>query len=233
MTLFKGWHHYWGWYCKWRPGHHHHGHDHGHCPPTGPVPCFTPGTMILTEKGERPVENLREGDRIATRDNGFQTLRWVGQRDLDAQDLAQNAALRPITIRKDAFGAGCPERDMHVSPQHRILLRGAELSILFQQDEIFAPAGSLRGRRGVCASQLSQVRYLHLLFDRHEVILSDGLWTESFQPGEAVLGAMDQAAKAEIHALFPTLTQTPLALSYPAARSTLKRHEIALLAHTS
>ena len=35
------------------------------------VPCFTPGTMIATEHGERRAIDLRVGDRVLTRDNGF------------------------------------------------------------------------------------------------------------------------------------------------------------------
>lgn len=40
------------------------------------VPCFTPGTKVATPRGERLVEDLREGDKIITRDNGIQEIRW-------------------------------------------------------------------------------------------------------------------------------------------------------------
>ena len=35
------------------------------------IPCFTPGTMIATPKGEVPVETLKAGDKIITRDNAM------------------------------------------------------------------------------------------------------------------------------------------------------------------
>jgi Ca2+-binding RTX toxin-like protein len=49
------------------------------------VPCFTPGTRIATPRGEVPVEELREGDRAITRDNGLQEVRWVGGRARSAR----------------------------------------------------------------------------------------------------------------------------------------------------
>ena len=45
------------------------------------IMCFTPGTMIATDKGEVAVESLKPGMRVFTRDNGLQKLRWAGRRD--------------------------------------------------------------------------------------------------------------------------------------------------------
>ena len=44
------------------------------------VPCFTPGTLIRTVRGDVPVERLRIGDMILTRDNGPQPLLWLATR---------------------------------------------------------------------------------------------------------------------------------------------------------
>ena len=41
--------------------------------------CYCPGTMILTERGERAVENLVAGDRIVTADRGLQRIVWIGR----------------------------------------------------------------------------------------------------------------------------------------------------------
>ncbi|WP_323037813.1 Hint domain-containing protein [Pararhodobacter sp.] len=50
--------------------------------------CFTPGTLIDTLRGKVAVETLVPGDKVLTRDHGYQSLAWVGRRDLTAAELA-------------------------------------------------------------------------------------------------------------------------------------------------
>jgi hypothetical protein len=71
------------------------------------------------------------------------------------------------------------------------------------------------------------VTYVHILFDRHEIVLSDGIWTESFQPAERTLSALDQAARDEVLQLFPELADNKDA--FPSARLSLKAHEAKVL----
>ncbi|NNJ68922.1 MAG: type I secretion protein, partial [Boseongicola sp.] len=42
------------------------------------TPCFTPGTLIATDRGPIAVEALRTGDRLVTRDNGLRRVHWIG-----------------------------------------------------------------------------------------------------------------------------------------------------------
>lgn len=53
------------------------------------------------------------------------------------------------------------------------------------------------------------VDYIHLPFDRHEVLVSDGLPTESFHPGKVTLGGLDPAQLVELFGLFPELEADP------------------------
>ena len=194
------------------------------------VPCFTPGTRIATPAGERPVEALRPGDRVITRDNGLQEIRWSGRRDLSAADLHRAPHLRPVLIRAGALGQGLPERDMQVSPQHRVLIHSDRAALYFEDREVLAAARHLTGLDGVeTAAGDAPVSYIHFMFDQHEVVLSDGAWTESFQPGEQTLDAMGQACRDEILALFPDLADGEGIATYRAARRALKRHEARLL----
>ena len=82
---------------------------------------------------------------------------------------------------------------------------------------------------GIDVVDVSATTYIHVMFDQHEVILSDGAWSESFQPGDMTLGAMGDAQRAEIIALFPELETTDGVEAYTAARRSLKKHEARLL----
>lgn len=169
--------------------------------------CFAAGTMILTDTGPRPVEDLRAGDRVWTRDAGHQPLRWTGTRHLDAVDLAARPALRPIRIAAGALGAGQPEADLVVSPQHRVLIRSAIAQRMFGTDEVLAPACHLTGLPGIAVDEtVEAVTYCHLLCDDHQVLSSNGALTESLYPGPQALRALGKAALDEIEAIFPGLT---------------------------
>jgi len=75
-----------------------------------------------------------------------------------------------------------------------------------------------------------EVTYVHLMFDRHQVIYSEGLATESFLPGPQILTLFEQPVAEEICALFPELDPETGAGYSPAARPALKAYEGRLLA---
>ena len=77
--------------------------------------------------------------------------------------------------------------------------------------------------------QASTVSYIHLMFDAHEVILADGAWTESFQPGDHSMRALGSAQRDEIVSLFPELDTVAGLDAFGAARKSLKKHEAGLL----
>jgi Ca2+-binding RTX toxin-like protein len=193
------------------------------------IPCFTPGTLIATPRGEKLVEELQLGDRVITRDNGLQEIRWIGHRALGAQDLHNAPHLKPVLIRAGALGHGLPERDMLVSPQHRLLLNSERAALYFEEREVLAAAKHLTGMEGVDQVEASGTTYIHFMFDQHEVVLSNGAWTESFQPGEQVLDGMGAEQRDEIFDLFPELREAQGIEAYQAARRSLKKHEARLL----
>lgn len=194
------------------------------------VPCFTPGTTIATPKGERMVEDLKPGDKIITRDNGIQEIRWIGTRTLTGHELARAPKLRPILIQKGSLGHNLPEHDILVSPQHRMLLTGDKTQLYFEETEVLAAAKHLTGMPGIDEVGTLGVTYVHFMFDRHEVVLSNGAWSESFQPGANVLDGLGVEQRDEILELFPELTTAEGLDDYAAARRALKRHEAQLLA---
>lgn len=182
--------------------------DYHWCPtdPHEPVPCFTAGVRLMTAKGQRPVEKLAVGDLVETADNGLQPVRWIGTRTLDAVDLAASPALRPVRISKGALGAGLPKRDLLVSPQHRMLVRSDIAQSMFGAPEVLVAAKHLVGLDGVSiADDVTEVTYVHVLFDRHEVVFAEGAMAESLFMGAEALHSVGEAARSEILALFPEL----------------------------
>ncbi|QPH55311.1 Hint domain-containing protein [Pontivivens ytuae] len=170
---------------------------------TGVPPCFATGTPITTVIGPRRIEEIAVGDLVVTQDHGPQPVRWIGRRHLTGAELRAAPAFRPIRIRRGALGPGRPARDIVVSPQHRLLVRRAEP--LADGVEILVPAVHLVNGSSIRQIDVEEVTYHHLLFDRHEIVFSDGLASESFHPGAQTLGSMDHAARLELLALFPEL----------------------------
>lgn len=185
------------------------------------VPCFVAGTLIATPDGERAAEALCPGDLVLTQDDGPQPLRWIGTRQ-----VAATGDFAPIHIRANTFG---DHRDVLVSPLHRVLIRDNMAELLFGESEVLVAARDLVNDRSVRRREGGEVTYVHLLFDRHQVVFSDGLETESFLPGPQTTKSFEREIVAEISAIFPELdTETGSGYS-PAARRTLKRYEADLL----
>lgn len=194
------------------------------------VPCFTPGTQIITIDGPAAVEDIRPGDRVLTRDNGFQTVRWIGARHVTAAELAASPRLAPVRIAAGALGGGLPERALEVSPQHRMLIAGADTELMFGESEVLAAAVHLVGQPGITRARRAEVDYIHIMFDRHEIISAEGAWTESFQPGDMSLRGIDADQRSELFHLFPELQDAETAaLAYPAARVSLRAFEVRAL----
>lgn len=168
------------------------------------VVCFVRGTLIETENGMRPIEELDTGDRVMTRDNGIKQIRWIGSTKLCAKTLAASHNLRPIRIKVGALGENTPSKDLLVSPQHRVLVRSRIAQRMFGAMEILVPAKQLCQLDGIdVAEDLAEVEYFHFLFDQHEVVYSNGAETESLYPGPQALKSVGVAAREEIFALFP------------------------------
>lgn len=191
--------------------------------------CFTPGTRIATPFGFRLVEHLRPGDKVQTRDNGIQEIRWAGRRDLDVVDLTKTPKFQPVLIRRGALGDGMPDRDMMVSPNHRMLISDDLAEVMFGEREVLVAAKFLTGLAGVSQVRATSVSYIHLMFDRHEVLWADAVWSESFQPGDYSLQGVGEESREEIFALFPELASQKGLKGYHSARPSLKAHEARLL----
>ncbi|MCZ7676945.1 MAG: Hint domain-containing protein [Roseovarius sp.] len=179
------------------------------------INCFTPGTLITTRAGKRPVEALRPGDRILTRDRGFQPLLWRGMRLADLPRL--DARARPVLIRAGAPGPGQPERDLIVSPRHHLLSTDPGLLRDTGEPEVLVEAQALIGRPGIGQVAPARMVYAHLLMEQHEIILAENCWTESFCLTRSALQAMAAAGRNHFARMLPVLrTRLQDAVQVPA-----------------
>ncbi|WP_037294860.1 Hint domain-containing protein [Roseobacter sp. AzwK-3b] len=185
------------------------------------VPCFTAGTRILTPSGLIQVECLNPGDLVTTKDDGPQPLRWIGQRRVAAE-----GSFAPILIPAGSFGA---HHDLLVSPLHRVLIRDSLAELLFGEGEVLVAARDLVNGHSIRRMEGGFVDYLHLMFDRHQVIFSEGLETESFLPGPQITNVFEAEVLKEICAIFPEIDPATGAGYSPAARRTLRPFEAQVL----
>lgn len=183
--------------------------------------CFTPGTRILTQHGERAVETLTPGDMVVTRDNGLQPVRWIGRSTVAGQGKAA-----PISLAASVMDGA--QRDLLVSPQHRILFAGYKAELLFGTSEVLVAAKHLVDGVDVRISECRAVTYLHVMLDRHEVIYAEGAATESFHAGEMGLSAISEQSREEMFEVFPELRADVSAYG-DTARQSLRAHEARLL----
>lgn len=139
-------------------------------------------TRIMTDRGEIPVRFLSRGDRILTRDNGYQPLRWLGRLSFSCLDLRRVAGAAPVWLGAHPIGPGRENRSLMISQGHRILVEGADVQLLFGEEEVLVEAAHLRGPgaepNSIPLSNQS-FTYHQLLFHRHQIVQANGVWVES------------------------------------------------------
>lgn len=207
-------------------------------PPPAPVQdrpagmiCFTAGTLLATPNGPRPVEALAEGDRLLTRDDGPQEIRWIGHRRITGARMQAEPGLRPVRIRAGALGGDAPRPDLVVSPRHRLLLKGAVAEALFGTPEVLVAAADLVNDRGIAPDRAArELTYFHVLLPRHHVVWANGVETESFHPAHTALDTIAPGQRARLDAVLPDGPDATAAYG-PPARRMLGRGEAAILLH--
>lgn len=197
-----------------------------------PNVCFVRGTLIETDRGPVAIEKLRKGDLVVTRDAGLQPVRWIGSKKLAGSVLEENPQLRAIRIRAGSLGNGAPTQDLLVSPQHRVLVRSKIAQRMFGTNEVLVAAKQLLLLDGIdVADDLREVEYYHILFDDHQVVISNGAETESLYTGPQALKSVGAAALEEIFTIFPELRDRDPAERPQSARMLLSGRQGRRLAH--
>ena len=167
------------------------------------VPCYCTGTLILTDRGEVPVETLAIGDKVMTADGAARLIRWIGRRSYSGRFARGNHVL-PICIKAGALDENLPRRDLWISPNHAMFLRGA---LIEAQDLV-------NGVSIVRAAGMERVDYFHIELETHDIIVAEGALSESFVDDDS--RGMFQNAH-EFHALYPNEHARPDPYCDPAS----------------
>ena len=134
------------------------------------IACYARGTAIRTDRGNVPVEDLKIGDRVTTFTGGARPIRWIGRRAYNGRFLASNPAVQPILFKAGSLGPYQPRRDLRVSPKHAMFLHGC-----------LVPAECLvNGTSVLRDTACTEVEYVHVELDSHDVILAEDAPSETF-----------------------------------------------------
>jgi hypothetical protein len=154
------------------------------------VACYCAGTLIRTEHGEVPVENLSIGDRLATKSGVMRPIKWIGRRSYGGRFVKGRIDILPICIKAGALDDNVPRRDLWVSPHHAMYLEG----VLIEARDL------VNGISIVQVEQVEQVQYFHVELDSHDVIVAEDSLSESFIDDDS-RGMFHNAQ--EYYALYP------------------------------
>ncbi|MGB7317247.1 MAG: Hint domain-containing protein, partial [Planktotalea sp.] len=132
---------------------------------------FSRGTNITMSSGaQRPIEDLQVGDKVLTRDDGGQEIRWIGQHTVRAVgDFA------PILIKAGTLNN---TNDLMVSPDHRLFIYQRRDALGAGRSEVLVKARHLVNGDTVIQQDGGFIDYFQLLFDQHEIIYAEGIAAE-------------------------------------------------------
>lgn len=198
----------------------------------GPL-CLMRGTRVATPDGQMRVECLRPGDLVMTGSGRALPVLWIG---LDPRRFGPDGAAphAPIRIPEGHFGPSCPQADLFVSPQHRILVTleaepegTAHTDALVAAKHLCSPEiCALRhcAHRASCAAMQHprptpiscetpvEVEYYAILLAQHDTLLAEGIEVESL-----LLGPMVLSQHPKLAALAPEATRACKPILKPGA----------------
>jgi len=157
----------------------------------GPGYCYAAGTCIATPDGPVKVEDLAIGDTVCTLLGGTAPIDWIGRRDVDCRRHRAPALVWPVRIRAGAFGAGLPRRDLLLSPDHAVFADG-----------VLIPVKYLVNTSTIAQVAVDRVTYYHVELSRHDLLLAEGLPTESLLPGGDRSSFSNGGGAVRLHADF-------------------------------
>jgi hypothetical protein len=133
-------------------------------------PCYCPGTLITTDRGEIAVEQLAIGDTVITMSGKTRPIKWIGRRSYSGRFAIGQKHILPVCIQAGALGDNVPRRDLWISPQHAMYLQG----LLIEAKDLVNDLSIVQ------ASKVDSITYIHIELDTHDVIVAEGSFSETF-----------------------------------------------------
>ncbi len=134
------------------------------------VPCYCRGTLIQTDRGQRPVEKLKIGDKVTTASGETRPIKWIGRRSYAGRFVLERKDILPICIKAGALQPNVPRRDLWISPHHAMYLSG----MLIEAKDL------VNGVSVVQADSVERVEYFHVELETHDVIIAEGALSETY-----------------------------------------------------
>ncbi|MEM8978454.1 MAG: Hint domain-containing protein [Pseudomonadota bacterium] len=181
------------------------------------------GSLLSTPQGPIAVEDIWPGDLVDTVDHGPLPLLWKGCMTLNPRQPSQAALTSPLTrLQADSLGISRPSRDLILGPSARLVYRSGDLQATIGHDKALISAAEQQdGEQAIGMNPISPVRVFHIAFEKHALVLVNGVEVESFHPGPQV-GQVLYAHGLQLYlSFFPHVTRLrdfgPL--SYPRLTS--------------
>jgi uncharacterized repeat protein (TIGR03803 family) len=164
---------------------------------TDAVACYCRATLILTDQGEIPVENLAIGDHVIGRSGAGRPIKWIGRRSYHGRFVIGREDILPICIKAGALDDNLPRRDLWISPHHAMYLEG----VLIEARDL------VNGISIFQAERVDEVEYFHIELDTHDVIIAEGALSETF---------VDDASRGMFHNAREYAALHPGEVAHPA-----------------
>ena len=163
---------------------------------------FTRGTHITMSSGEqRKIEDLAIGDRILTRDDGVQTIRWISQSTVRAVGDFAPVKITAGTLNND--------HDLIVSPDHRLFIYQRSDEVGAGRSEILVKARHLVNGETVTVMDGGFVDYFQLLFDSHQIIYAEGIAAETMLIDTRTKSVLPEELSAAMGEVIPGHSDLP------------------------
>ncbi len=186
------------------------------------LPYLTMRSLVRTEDGDVPVYSLTPGDKILTRDNGYQPVVWVGMRKVVARNMEDNSPMTLINVKPGALADNMPETEMWVTPAQAFLMTPASHWRGIGVSEMLVRAADLLALDGVQEETMKKIGLAQILLDSHEVIMVNGAWAGSLRPDPDRVDTLPTAHRNALVERFPELVDEVPSKPFDSARVELK-----------